>query len=149
MSETYRVYQATFEIAAQTHEDACAHARDLVQPGVALTVRAHRAPAPSARAVLATGALSWVVRVPAVQDGKACDLMVAFDGARRRAVLIVETGTPENATVASPVYLGPRAASDLRDAIVLWPEDVIARMVTEDVLCSCAPRCAPVVPREE
>lgn len=142
MTERYRVYQVTFEIAAQSHAEACVHARDLVASGVAFTVRAGRAPAPSARAVLASGAMNWVVRVPATTEGEPCELMVAFDGARRRACLVVMAGDPNDAQVGSPVYLSPQAASDLRDAIELWPEDIIARMVTEDVLCGCAPRTA-------
>lgn len=142
MTQIYRTFRVSFEVAAPGYVEACEHARDLVKPGVALTVRAHQGPAPSARGMLATGAMQWSVTVPAMLAGDPCELMLAFDPNRRRGVVLLMVNEDQSkTTVATPVYLGPQALDDIRSAIAMWPEDIIARMVTEDVLCGCAPRC--------
>ena len=136
-----RRFRATFDVAARNFVDACGQARDLVKSGVGLTVREVQHPAPSAGGMLAVGTMRWTVTVPAMLSGEPCELMLAFDPARRRGVVLLMTVGPglDDATLGTPVHLAPQALSDLRKAIELWPEDIIARQVTEDVLCPRAP----------
>lgn len=135
----FKRYQVTFDVAGESFEDACGQARELLRPGVGFTVRPVAGPLPSARGVLTVGTMRWSVTVPATCDGAPCELMVAFDPDRRRGVVLLLAGGPGNMEIGSPVQLQPRAMRDLRAAIDAWPEEVIARMVTEDVLCGCRP----------
>lgn len=141
-----RRFRATFDVAAASFVEACGQARELLKPGVGITVREVQLPAPSASGMLAAGTMRWTVTVPAMLAGEPCELMLAFDPSRRRAVVLlmtVATKGLDDVTIGTPVHLAPQAIRDLRQAIELWPEDIIARMVTEDVLCPRAPAPEP------
>jgi hypothetical protein len=129
-------YQVTLDVAAENLVDACDQARELVKPGVGLTVREYPAVGPpSARGILATGVMRWSVTVNATIDSQPCELMLTFDPARRRAIVLLLTiGDGDSTTVGTPLHLQPRALQQLIQGIALWPEDVIARMVTEDIM---------------
>jgi hypothetical protein len=141
----FKVYSATIDVVADNFIDACTQVRTLLRPGVGFTVRERVGEAPSARAVLGSGAMRWAVTVPGQLGGEPCELMVAFDPGRRRGVVVVMTADQaDKISVGTPVHLGPKALADMLSAIRIWPEEVIARMVTEDALCeNPAPAPAP------
>lgn len=131
----FRVYTATIDVVADNFIDACDRVRAIVKPGVAFTVRERVGEAPSARGVLGSGAMRWAATVPGQLGDEPCELMVAFDPHRRRGVVVVMTADQaDTIAVGTPVHLAPKALADMLSAIRVWPEDVIARMVTEDVL---------------
>ncbi len=132
----FKVYTATIDVVADNFIDACARVRSIMKPGTGFTVRERTGEAPSARAILGSGAMRWAATVPGQLGGEPCELMVAFDPHRRRGVVVVMTAdAADKIAVGTPVHLAPKALADMLAAIRIWPEEVIARMVTEDALC--------------